>query len=173
MNRMRLSAVNFIRKNWSKSFKNWIIYKRVCLYCLRTTNLRQNTPLLYKHFTRATETRRSIRDYNFENILAINVPKCHRGKVFVCWQKKLSNSSDFYCLELGLYPCSADIVEAKKILIQEKHSHSESVITVKVSRRTQKVEIFVQYKAVLHWRGTIRMTFSPLLNCCFETWKLS
>ena len=56
--------------------------------------------------------------------------------------KKLSNSSRFYYLESRLYPSITDFVEAMKTLIQEKHNHSENSVTVKVSGRTQKVEIY-------------------------------
>ena len=52
------------------------------------------------------------------------------------FDKKLSKSSEFYYLELGLYPSITDIVEAMNILIQERHYHSENCIKVKVSRRT-------------------------------------
>ena len=56
--------------------------------------------------------------------------------------KKLSKRSEFYYLEPGLYPSITDIVEAMNTLIQERHNHSENCVTVKVSRRTQKVEIY-------------------------------
>ena len=57
--------------------------------------------------------------------------------------EKISKSSEFYYLEPGLYPSIADIVEAMNILIQERHNHSENCIKVKVSRRRQKVEIYL------------------------------
>ena len=57
------------------------------------------------------------------------------------FDEKLSNSSECYYLEPGLYPSIKDIVEAMKILIQE--NHSENCIRVKVSRRTRKVEIYL------------------------------
>ena len=75
---------------------------------------------------------------NLRNILSINVPYCHRGKIF---NKKLSESSDFYYLEPGLYPSITIIIETMNTLIQERQNHSENYVTVKVSRRTQKVEI--------------------------------
>ena len=56
---------------------------------------------------------------------------------------KLSNSSDFYYLQPGLHPSVTDTVEAMNTLIQERHNHSENYITVKVTRRTQKVEIYL------------------------------
>ena len=63
---------------------------------------------------------------------------------FMFFNKKLSKSSEFYYLEPGLYPSITDIIEARNILIQERHNHSESCIKVKVSRRTQKVEIYLE-----------------------------
>ena len=62
---------------------------------------------------------------------------------FMIFDKKLSKSSEFYYLETSLYPSITDIVEAMNNLIQEIHNHSENCIKVKVSRRTQKVEIYL------------------------------
>ena len=62
---------------------------------------------------------------------------------FMFFDRKLSKSSDFYYLERGLYPSITDIVEAMNTLNQERHNHSENCVTVKVSRRTQKVEIYL------------------------------
>ena len=62
---------------------------------------------------------------------------------FVFFDKKISKWSKFYYLEPGPYPSITDIVEAMNILIHEKHNHSENCITVKVSRRTKKVEIYL------------------------------
>ena len=67
--------------------------------------------------------------------------KVTKGK-FMFLDKKISKSSDFYDLVPGLYPSVTDNVEAMNNLIQERHNHSENCITVKVSRRTQKVEIY-------------------------------
>ena len=52
---------------------------------------------------------------------------------FMFFDKKRSNSSEFYFQEPGLYPSITDIVEAMNTLIQEGHNHSENCITVKVS----------------------------------------
>ena len=59
------------------------------------------------------------------------------------FDKKFSNSSEFYYLEPGLYPSITDIVEAMNSLIQEGRNRSEKCITVEVYRRTQKVEIYL------------------------------
>ena len=60
---------------------------------------------------------------------------------FLFFDIKLLKSSAFYYLKPGLYPSITDNVEAINVLIQERHNHSENCIKVKVSRRTQKVEI--------------------------------
>ena len=65
----------------------------------------------------------------------------YRTHQFMFCDKKLSISSEFYFLEPGLYPSFTDIVEAMNTLIQDRQNHSENCITVKVSRRTQKIEI--------------------------------
>ena len=64
------------------------------------------------------------------------------GKIMF-FDKKLSKSSEFHYLEPGFYPSITDIVEALNILIEERHNHSENCIKVKVSRKAQKVEIYV------------------------------
>ena len=59
------------------------------------------------------------------------------------FDKNLLKSSRFFYLEPGLYPSFTDIAEAMNILIQERHNHSENCIKVKVSRTTQKIEIYL------------------------------
>ena len=61
----------------------------------------------------------------------------------MCFDEKLSKLSEFYYLEPGLYPSILDIVEAMNTIIQERHNHSENCITVKKSRKTQKVEVYL------------------------------
>ena len=60
--------------------------------------------------------------------------------------KKLSSSSEFQYLEPCLYLSITDIVEAMNTLIQKSHNRSENCITIKVSRRTHKVEIHLGIK---------------------------
>ena len=136
---MRLSAVNFIRKSRSKSFKNGIAYNRVGFKCICATISRQYTEFFYKLFTRATESAGSMGGCNNKHPTHQSTKMSLRGQDF--FDRKLSKSSEFYYLEPGLYPSITDIVEAMNPLIQETHNHSENCITVKVSRRTQKVEI--------------------------------
>ena len=62
---------------------------------------------------------------------------------FKFFDRKLSKSTSTYNLEPGLYTFITDIVEAMNTLIQETNNHNETCITVKVSRRTQKVVIML------------------------------
>ena len=59
------------------------------------------------------------------------------------FDQKLLRSSELYYLEPGFYPSITDLVGAMNTLIQEKHKHSGNCITIKVSRRAQKIEIYV------------------------------
>ena len=145
---MRLSAVNFIRNSWSKSFNYGIVYNRVGFKCISATFSRQYTELFYKFVTRASKSGCSGK---WEVAISeISYPSMYQnvteGK-FMFFDKKLSKSSEFFYLEPGLYPSSADFVEAMNILIQERHNHSENCIKVKVSRKTQKVEIYLANEA--------------------------
>ena len=62
---------------------------------------------------------------------------------FKFFDEKLSKSTSTYNLEPGLYTSITDIVEVMNRLIQEGNSYNETCITVKVSRRTQKVAIML------------------------------
>ena len=79
---------------------------------------------------------------NFGNILPINVPKDNRGE-FNFFDKKLSKSTSTFSIEPGLYISITDIVEAINTVTQERNNHNETCITVKVSRRTQKLVIML------------------------------
>ena len=59
------------------------------------------------------------------------------------FDEKISKSTSIYNLEPGLNTSITDIVEAMNTLIQEKNNQKEFCITVKVSRRTQKVVIIL------------------------------
>ena len=62
---------------------------------------------------------------------------------FKFFDEKLSKSASTYSLGPGLYTSITDIVEAMNRLIQERNNHNETCITVKVSRKTQKVVILL------------------------------
>ena len=81
----------------------------------------------------------------FRNILPINLPKYNGGEIQV-FDEQLSKSTSTYSIEPGLYNSITDIVEAMNTFIQERNNHNETCITVKVSRRTQKVVIILEKK---------------------------
>ena len=79
-------------------------------------------------------------------ISELTYPSMYQNKTegfFKFFDKKLSKSTSTYNPELGLYTSKTDIVEAMNTLIQERNSQNETCITVKVSRRTQKVVIML------------------------------
>ena len=59
------------------------------------------------------------------------------------FDEKLSKITTTYSLEPGQYTLITDIVEVMKTLIQERNNHSQTYITVKISRRTQKFLILL------------------------------
>ena len=59
------------------------------------------------------------------------------------YDEKLSKTTEAYYLERGLHSSITDIVEAMNILIQERNNHSDTFITIKVSRVTQKVKVYL------------------------------
>ena len=83
-----------------------------------------------------------------EKILPITVPTQNlsqnvtEGK-FSFFDKKFSISSELYYLEPSVYRAITDVVEAMNTLIQQKHNHNENCVTVEMSRRTQKFEIYL------------------------------
>ena len=60
---------------------------------------------------------------------------------FLFFDKRLSKSSKPFYLKPGRNSSITDVVEAMKTLIRESHNHYERRITVKMSERTQKLEI--------------------------------
>ena len=160
---MRLSVVIFIRKSWSNSFNNGIVYIRLDFKCICSTISRHYTELFYKFFTRATESARSMEGCNFRNILPINVPKYYGGRSYVFWQET------FKVIRILLpgswfYPSITDIVETMKNIIQGRQNHCDNCIKVKVSRRTQKNEIYVSNEGSgLAFFSTDPGTFSEVM----------
>ena len=61
----------------------------------------------------------------------------------VFYDEKLSKTTKAYYLEPGLYSSITDIVEAMNTLKQERNNHRDTCITIKVSRVTQKVKVYL------------------------------
>ena len=60
---------------------------------------------------------------------------------FLFYDAIYSKTTTAYYLEPGLYSSVPDIVEAMNLLILERNNHNENCITIKVSRRAQKIEL--------------------------------
>ena len=70
----------------------------------------------------------------YRNVMELN---------FLFSDEKRSKSSEYLSMEPGPSHYFTDDVKAMNPLIPEIHNHRENCVTVKVSRRTQKVEIFL------------------------------
>ena len=64
------------------------------------------------------------------------------GKL-IFYNDKLSKGTEVYYLEPGLYSSTTEFVEANNTLIQERNNHRITGITIKVSRLTQKIKVFL------------------------------
>ena len=140
---MRLSGLIFIRKSWSKSINNRTVYNRIGFKCIYKTVSRQHTELFYKLFTRETEPGRSMGGCNFRNVLPINRPKMSRRENLRFLTRNFQSRQNSTIWNLIFTLLITDIVKAMNTLIQERDNHSKICITVKVSRRAQKVQIYL------------------------------
>ena len=59
------------------------------------------------------------------------------------YDENVSKTTEAYYLEPGLYSSKTDIVEAMNTLIQKRNNHRDTCITIKVSRVTQKVKVYL------------------------------
>ena len=87
-----------------------------------------------------------------------------RGK-YMCFDTKLSKSSEKFCLEPCLYHSMTNILEAMNKLFQERHNHTETSIAVKVSRTMQKVEFHLANE------GSGLAILSTVLQFWKQSWK--
>ena len=79
---------------------------------------------------------------------------------FKFFDEKISKSTSTYNLEPRLYTSITYIAQAMNTHIEEKNNHNETCITVKVSRRTQKIVIILQTMIlVFHSEAPTWVTF--------------
>ena len=79
--------LKFIKKSWSNSSNNRIVYKSF-LFPMLLHNYFQTKHSAFVHcFTGATESEKSVGGCSIGSIPAINLPKCHGGKVHVFRQE--------------------------------------------------------------------------------------
>ena len=82
-----------------------------------------------------------MRGSNFRDFLPINAQKRYRGE-FMFYDEELSETTEAYYLEPGLYSSITDFVEAMNTVTPERNNHRNTCITIKISRVTQKVKVF-------------------------------
>ena len=79
----------------------------------------------------------------FQNYPANQSTIMSRRENFRFLTKNFRSCQNSTIWNLVIYPSITDIVKTMNTLIQERHNHSEICIAVEVSRRTQKVEIYL------------------------------
>ena len=62
---------------------------------------------------------------------------------FVFFNTKIPNSAKLHYPEPGLNPSITKIFKSMNRLIQERHKGSDKTITIKMSRRTQNLELYL------------------------------
>ena len=129
-------------KFYEKSFEYGFIYNRVGFQRIFTALSKQHAQLIYKFLAGASEFGRTMGVTNSEISYPSMYQKVTEGK-FMFYDEKLSKTTEAYYLEPGQYFSITDIVERTNTLIQERNNHREICITIKVSRLTQKVKVYL------------------------------
>ena len=131
---MRFSVVNFIKKNDENNLTMELL----------TTGLNSNASAqLFLDKTLTSFTTFLPEKTNLEGQWEVTIsersdPLMYQNVtegIFGFYDKKHSKSSEFYYLEPGFYPSDTIIVETMNNFPQQRHSHSQSCITLKLSRR--------------------------------------
>ena len=116
MNKIRLAAVNFIRKSWSSHLLlDWLTIELVPIASAQLfpdNTLGCFTNILPDQLNLEGQWEVAISETSHPSMYQIVT----EGK-FMFFDKKLSKPLEFYYLELGLHPSITDIVEAMKTLI--------------------------------------------------------
>ena len=142
MNKKKLYLENSTRRNLLGSFENGFIYNQVGFQRIFAALSKYHTQFIYKFLAGASEFGRTMGGSIFRNFLPINVPKRYRGETYVLRWETLQTTEAYY-LEPGLYSSITDIVEAMNTLIQGRNNHRDIWITIKISRVTQKVKVYL------------------------------
>ena len=165
MNKARLSAVNFIRKSWTKSFNKGIVYNTVGSKCICTTISGQYTEIFYKLFTRATESGKSMGGCNFRNILSVNVPKCHGGKIYVFWQKNSQSWQNSTIWNTVFTLPLRILLKPWTLLFKKDTITTKTVSQLKCLEEREKLGFTLEMKhLVLHSLVRIWDTFSEVMS---------
>ena len=101
----------------------------------------RSDPLMFCNKTQATYFGSGQWDLAIPEISNQSLYQKFSKEIFPFFNTKLSNSPENTYLEHSLYHCCTDFVESSNTLIQKSHSHTETSIAVKASRRKQKIEV--------------------------------
>ena len=160
MKQIRSSVVNFIKKNWSTSFNNRIVYKTVGFFCICTELFPDNRLSSFRNFLPEHLILEGQGELSFfEKSYPSRYKIVTEGK-FMFFKKKFKFVW-FLIIETGFYPSITDIFETMNTLIQKRPNYSESCIKVKTSRGTQN-EIYLakEGSGLAFFRADVRHIFS-------------
>ena len=138
---MRLS-VAFLSKRVNQSSLTNELLIQIGFYCISTFFSRQKlsffTGFLLEQLNQEVRWDAAFSEVSYPSMYQ-NVTE---GK-FMFLLIECSKLSKYYYLQPGCSPSVTDFFEAMDNLIQERHNHSESCITVKVSWWAKKAEIYL------------------------------
>ena len=123
-----MAKSSFTKQLFSSSFAQLIPDK----------TLRSSTNFLPEHLNLEGQSEFAISEKSYPSMYQ-NVTQ----EKFTFFDQNISKSSELDHLEPGLYPFITNIVQSMNTLIPERHNYGKSCIIVKVSRNTQKVQIYV------------------------------
>ena len=142
---MRLSAVNCITKSWSTLFKNGIVYNRVVLNCICATVSRQYNQLFYNFFYQSNWIWKVNGRLQFQKYPTHQCTKMSRRESLYFLTRNFQSRQNSTIWTL-IFSLPLQILLKPGTLWfknEERHNHIENCITIKVCRRTQKVEIYL------------------------------
>ena len=140
-NMKKLYVGNSTRRNYLESFEYEFICNRVAFQHISTALSKQHAQFIYTFFDGASEFGWTMGGGNFWDFLPIKVPKRNRGEIYVLRWETLQNNRGLLSWTWTVF--LHNIVEAMITVVQERNNHSDTCITIKVSRVTQKVKVYL------------------------------
>ena len=140
LNRMRL----FIKKAWSKTFINGIVYQRVGFKCMCATISRQHTQLFCKLMIGATDSGRSMRGCNCGKNPTLHWTKVSWREISCFLIKKNFQSRQCFTISDSVFTFPLRILfKLWTVSFRKNTILAKAVSLLKKSERTQKSKIYL------------------------------
>ena len=121
----------------------WVlIHLQSSLFPTHLHSVFQTTRSVHLQISGTSEFGRTLGGKNFQDFLPVIVPKRYRGEIYILQWETLQNNRgllSWTCINFSI----TDIVEAMNTLIQETNNHRDTCITIKTTRVTQKVKVYL------------------------------